>query len=232
MAHGGTLFLDEIGEMDLDLQTKLLRFVQTGEFQKVGSSKLETVDIRFLCATNRDPLEAVAAGRLREDLYYRLHVVPLHIPPLRERGDDIMAIAREFLIDYAREEGKKFRSFATGVDVTLRRYSWPGNVRQLQNVIRNIVVLHDDETVRQCHLPPPLDSSVDGQYFATSGDTENHRQSEIIASPGSIKSLAAVEREAIEHAIEICDGNVPRAAGLLEVSPSTLYRKKQGWQSG
>ncbi len=253
LADGGTLFLDEIGEMDIELQTKLLRFIQTGTFQKVGSGKTETVDIRFICATNRDPLEAVANGRLREDLYYRLHVVPIHLPPLRERGDDIMAIAYHFLLSYANEEGKEFRAFSPEVEVILRRYNWPGNVRQLQNVIRNIVVLHDDRIVTLAHLPPPLNTTLSEQEVgrlvqpasgATAGAQQPNGETVSTGKPlqpphestfpdqyGPIRPLATVEREIIQRAIESCGGNIPRAAALLEVSPSTIYRKKLGWES-
>jgi DNA-binding NtrC family response regulator len=230
LADGGTLFLDEIGEMELDLQTKLLRFVQTGSFQKVGSSKLEKVDVRFICATNREPLEDVASGRFREDLYYRLHVVPLHLPPLRERGDDIMEIAQHFLITYAQEEGKGFTAFAPEVEVILRRYNWPGNVRQLQNVIRNIVVLHDDKTVAKAHLPAPLNTSLNELEISHLVQPRQQMETTEGSGHGPIKPLASVEREAIERAIEVCDGNIPKAAALLEVSPSTIYRKKQGWE--
>ncbi|NBB82637.1 MAG: response regulator, partial [Alphaproteobacteria bacterium] len=142
-ADGGTLFLDEICELPLDLQTKLLRFIQTGTVQKVGGTTPERVDIRIVCATNRDPLREVEAGRFREDLYYRLHVIPVHVPPLRERGADVLQIAEHFLTDYAAEEGRRFERFADDASARLAAYHWPGNVRQLQNVVRNIVVLHD-----------------------------------------------------------------------------------------
>lgn len=230
-ADGGTLFLDEIGEMSMDLQTKLLRFIQTSSFQKVGGSKVEKVDIRFICATNRDPLESVAEGKFREDLYYRLHVVPLHLPPLRERGDDILEVAKNFLLTYAREEGKSFVEFSPEVEVILRSYSWPGNVRQLQNVIRNIVVLHEDKAVNQTHLPAPLNTSLNeleiSQLVQPLQQTES--RSTVFSD---IIPLADVEKETIERAIELCDGNIPKAAALLDVSPSTIYRKKQGWVSG
>ena len=240
LADGGTLFLDEIGEMAMDLQTKLLRFVQTGTFQKVGSSKEEKVDIRFICATNRDPLEEVANGRFREDLYYRLHVVPLQLPPLRERGDDIIAIAQAFLLSYSQEEGKAFRSFSPEVEVILRRYNWPGNVRQLQNVIRNIVVLHNDEIVTEVHLPPPLNSglsnhqtphfSQNSQPTGHSPATEHSSATAPAKTTSEIRPLATVEREVIEQAIALCNDNIPQAAALLQVSPSTIYRKKQAWE--
>lgn len=228
-ADGGTLFLDEIGEMDMDLQTKLLRFIQTGRFNKVGSNTEIQVDVRFISATNRDPLEAVAEGRLREDLYYRLHVVPIQMPALCERGVDIMAIANSFLLSYAEEENKSFTSFSPEVEVILRRYNWPGNVRQLQNVIRNIVVLHNNEQVQASHLPPPLDQALGGQELSQL--TQDQQQAN--DQPGTeqgIRPLATVERETIERAIELCDGNIPKAAGLLDVSPSTIYRKKQAWE--
>src|SRR5260221_4779589 len=146
-ADGGTLFLDEIGEMDPLLQTKLLRFVQTGSYQRVGDSGTRQANIRFIAATNRDPLAAVREGRLREDLYYRLHVVPIELPPLRERGDDVLLIARQLLSAFAQQEGRQFKHLAPDVEAWLRFYRWPGNVRQLINVIRTVVVLYDGDTV-------------------------------------------------------------------------------------
>jgi two-component system repressor protein LuxO len=159
-ADGGTLFLDEIGEMPLEMQVKLLRFVQTGSFQPVGASRPEKVDVRFVCATNRDPLAEVEAGRFREDLYYRLYVVPIELPPLRERGDDVLLIARHFLRQMAKEEDRAFRGFTPETEAAIRRYPWPGNVRQLRNVIANIVVLHDAEWVEARMLPPLLFRAV------------------------------------------------------------------------
>jgi two-component system repressor protein LuxO len=159
-AAGGTLFLDEICEMDLDLQTKLLRFIQTGTFQKVGGSALETVDLRFVCATNRNPMDEVRAGRFREDLYYRLHVIPLHMPPLRERGQDILQIADFYLKRYTTEEGRDFERFSPEVSSLFVRYSWPGNIRQLQNIIRNIVVLNNGPEVTLSMVPRPVNSAL------------------------------------------------------------------------
>lgn len=240
LADGGTLFLDEIGEMDMELQTKLLRFIQSSSFQKVGGNKQENVDIRFICATNRDPLEAVTTGKLREDLYYRLHVVPLHLPPLRERGNDIMEIAQQFLITYAKEENRLFTGFTSEAESILNHYNWPGNVRQLQNVIRNITVLHNDKHVTQAHLPPPLNNSQSIPETSPQSSTEQPPieqaqivQPTIMPAPDqekqTIRPLADVERETIERAITLCDGNIPKAAALLDVSPSTIYRKKQSW---
>ncbi|MFV3074985.1 sigma-54-dependent transcriptional regulator [Niveispirillum fermenti] len=155
-ADGGTLFLDEIGEMDLSLQAKLLRFLQTGMVKKVGSEKLEPVDVRIVCATNRDPYAEVQAGRFREDLFYRLQVISIELPPLRERGDDILLIARHFLTKFGREERKEFKGFSRDAEEILRTYNWPGNVRQLLNVVRNVVVLNDGEEIKPFMFPPPL----------------------------------------------------------------------------
>jgi len=233
LANNGTLFLDEIGEMDMDLQTKLLRFIQTGTFQRVGSSKTESVDIRFICATNKDPLAEVEAGRFREDLYYRLHVIPIHLPPLRDRDQDILELARHFLTRFAEEENKSFSNFSPEVEVILASYEWPGNVRQLQNVIRNIVVLQDNEEVLKEHLPPPIDTAL-SEIDIISRTQEIRVKAPVTEDSvdNTLRPLAEVERDAIEQAIRICDGNVPRAAALLEVSPSTIYRKKQAWDSG
>jgi len=230
LAHGGTLFLDEIAEMDLDLQTKLLRFVQTGKFQKVGGSKEEAVDIRFICATNKDPKEALDAGTFREDLYYRLHVVPVHLPALNEHSDDILAIAKHFLLTYADEENKSFKHFSNEVKAVLMNYAWPGNVRQLQNVIRNIVVLNEDETVKISHLPPPLNAELNGLSNTSFENASLNISDNTLYNNADIRPLAQVEREVIEHAIAICGDNIPKAAAILEVSPSTIYRKKQTWE--
>ncbi|QNF17448.1 sigma-54-dependent Fis family transcriptional regulator [Aeromonas jandaei] len=229
LADGGTLFLDEICEMDLDLQSKLLRFIQTGTLQRVGSGKLETVDVRFICATNRDPLLEVKAGRFREDLYYRLHVIPLYLPPLRERGEDILLLARSLLQNYAKEENKRFRDFDAAAARVLLDYPWPGNVRELQNVVRNIVVLNDKELVSPDILPPPL-NGVRAQAVATTAAQQPAATSATPAVGGPIRPLWLVEKEVIEQAIASCDGNIPKAAALLEISPSTIYRKKQGWE--
>ncbi|WP_407690280.1 sigma-54 interaction domain-containing protein [Salinivibrio siamensis] len=242
MANGGTLFLDEICEMDMDLQSKLLRFIQTGSFQKVGSSQVKSVDVRFVCATNRDPWLQVQQGKFREDLYYRLHVIPLELPPLRERGDDVIAIANALLALFSAEEGKDFCRFSDEVTTQLLRYDWPGNVRQLQNVIRNIVVLHNGEEVSKEMLPSPV-ARVSGAEIASTGDNtrseaansasathEPVKPASPVVMKADIEPLWKTEKRAIEVAIDVCNGNIPQAAGLLEVSPSTLYRKLQAWQ--
>jgi two-component system, repressor protein LuxO len=232
-ADGGTLFLDEICELEANLQTKLLRFLQTGSFTPVGGSRLEKVDIRILCATNRDPLKEVEDGRFREDLYYRLHVIPIHLPALREREDDVLEIARHYLSTYAAEEGKAFKGFSPEAESIVRFYHWPGNVRQLQNVMRNVVVLNDGDLVTPEMLPPPLPQRPAAQpsrpvAVSTPATESGHAH---LPVPQAIRPLWEVEKDAIESAIEACDGNIPRAAALLEISASTVYRKRLNWQA-
>ena len=140
-AQGGSLLFDEICDMPLDMQARLLRFLQTGEIMSAVGNKMEAIDVRVLAATKRDPQAEVRAGGLREDLYYRLNVIQIEMPPLRERDEDIMVLAQHFLARYNAEEGKSFTGFDADVMSLLRRYDWPGNVRQLENVIRNVVVL-------------------------------------------------------------------------------------------
>lgn len=249
-AQGGTLFLDEICEMELALQSKLLRFLQTGTLQKVGSDRTEQVDVRIVCASNKDPLAEVQAGNFREDLYYRLHVLPIHLPPLRERENDVLEIARSFLEQYSKEEGKEFAGFTDDCELLLSNYNWPGNVRQLQNVIRNIVVLHSGEQVTQSMLPAPLDSLGASGFNATSTLTSvspvtqapstpvpppSFNTADVAGPVGDklselIRPMADVEREAIERAIDLCGGNIPTAAHYLKISAATIYRKRNSWK--
>jgi two-component system repressor protein LuxO len=221
IADGGTLFLDEIAEMDQGLQAKLLRFVQTGTFRRVGDSELKRVDLRLVCATNRDPFAEVEAGRFRADLFYRLHVLPIHVPPLRDHPDDITALAEAFLARYAAEEDRAFRHFDKAAAERLSAYSWPGNVRQLQNLVRQIVVLHDGVTVTPAMLPSSLAEPASGRkLMAPAGVT--HRSS-------TVEPFWVQERHIIETALAAFEGNVARAAAALDLSPSTIYRKRQAW---
>ncbi|MCU8468947.1 sigma-54 dependent transcriptional regulator [Vibrio vulnificus] len=262
LANGGTLFLDELCEMELEMQKKLLRFLQTGTFTPLGGSKEIKVDVRIICATNRDPLKEVEEGRFREDLYYRVHVIPIEMPPLRERGNDIVELANHFLKTYAKEDGKKFNSISKEAQSILKKYNWPGNVRQLQNIIRNIVVLNDDNQLNMEHLPaqlttkpqtvkepaklsaPPQPVQAVIQEMRNGHEALNHHSLETQTSKanplahnafhhsdGSIRPMWQIEREAIQNAIAFCDGNVISAAVMLELSPSTVYRKKQAWEA-
>ncbi len=230
-AQGGTLFLDEICEMDLTLQVKLLRVIQSGEFQKVGGSEVERADVRYVCATNRDPWGEVQAGRFREDLYYRLHVVPCAMPPLRERDDDILLLARHFLALYAKEEGKGFADFDEGATRALRRYAWPGNIRELQNALRNAVLFNQGTLVTEAmlnRLDPNAAPRQTAQPIAALSSAP--RSASVADARAAVKPLWLVEKEAIEEAIALCNGNIPRAAALLEINPSTIYRRKAEWE--
>ena len=226
LAHGGTLFLDEICEMDLALQAKLLRFVQTGTVRRVGDTKTRNVNVRFVCATNRAPMREVEAGNFREDLFYRLHVLPLHLPPLRERAGDIVRLAASFLARCAEEEGRGFHGFAADAAAKLEAFGWPGNVRQLQNMIRRVVVLHDGTEVSAEMLSLP-----DGERPATHEPSRDTGPLPRIESP-SIAPLWRQEQRIIEEALKAFDGNAQKAAAALEVAPSTIYRKLQNWSRG
>ena len=237
-ADGGTLFLDEICEMPLDFQAKLLRFVQTGTFTRVGDTGPTKVDTRFVCATNRNPVEEVAAGRFRQDLFYRLHVIPLHLPALRERGRDIVILARQFLAEYASAEGKAFRDLSKQVEQELLRYRWPGNVRELQNLVRNVVVLHNAEvvTVEMLGFDSVSPSIAGGHDRRIIPDRRQMRRTDKDGQFDAVVDIEVgplwqMEMQCIEHVLQVAGGNVPRAAAMLQISPSTVYRKRQHWRS-
>ena len=226
-ADGGTLFLDEICEMDPALQTKLLRFLQTSTVQPVGATRPRKVNVRIVCATNRDPMEAVRRGQFREDLYYRLYVVPIHMPPLRERGNDVIEIAEAALERFAREEGRRFDGLDPRVRSLLADLPWPGNVRQLLNVIRNVVVLNMGGMVTPEMLPRGL------------ADDQSRKSVIIDALPQPVAALpqslvgltlAQAERQLIEATLAHHNGSVPKAARSLDIAPSTLYRKIEAWR--
>lgn len=236
-ADGGTLFLDEICEMELKLQVKLLRFLQTGMIQRVGSSRPEAVNVRVVCATNREPIAEVQAGRFREDLFYRLSVLPIELPPLRERGDDVVLLAQAFLERFATEEGKAFDPLDAAAVSQLRHHGWPGNVRELQNTMRRAVVMNPGPTLTLAPLLAP-------EAGATSSRTAPAHRAPVGAPPligeagradGDPEAafdgmtLAQIERRVIERAISRHRGSVPGAARSLAVSPSTLYRKLERW---
>jgi DNA-binding NtrC family response regulator len=236
-ADQGSLFLDEIAEMDIGVQAKLLRALQTGEVKRLGETRSKTVDVRIICATHRDLYAQVQAGRFREDLFYRLYVIALDLPPLRERGDDILEIAQAMLTRYSSEDKKRFKRFSADSCTALLARSWPGNVRELMNVVRAAVALNDGETVEVGMLPlqqsatapksggspAPLTAGLAGE--PTSSPVSAPPQ----ASPENIKPLAQVEQEAIEAAMRACGGNITRAAKALQVNPSTIHRKMSVW---
>ncbi len=235
LADGGTLFLDEICEMAPDLQTKLLRFIQTGTVRRIGASTQKPVDVRFVCATNRTPETEVAEGRFRADLFFRLHVLPVHLPPLRERCEDILPLAETFLSTFSAEEQRRFSGFDDSAAALLRSYDWPGNVRQLQNVVRRAVVMNDAERIGPEMLAMALAHA--GQPPAAYSVT--HPQSgpgaaiaAIRPERAEIEPFCVQERRIIEQALAAFQGNVGQAAAALEISASTIYRKKQAWQDG
>ncbi|RLT96786.1 sigma-54-dependent transcriptional regulator [Ketobacter sp.] len=247
LANGGTLFLDELSEMDINLQSKLLRFIQTGTFQKVGSSKQERVDIRFICATNRDPMEAVNDKKLRADLYYRLNVVAINLPPLRDREQDALTLARTFLDRFNQSENKEIVSLSSDAEKLITHYGWPGNVRQLENCIHSAVIMSSGPLITGQDLANALsmrlsdilpESAPDGGSEPAQPNAPVERRKADptataqppVGEDRDILPLHKVEEQAIRHALAYCDGNVVRAASLLEVSPSTLYRKMQNWE--
>ena len=241
LAHNGTLFLDELGEMDIALQAKILRFIQTGTFQRVGSSKTEKVDIRFISATNREPFEAISDGHLREDLYYRLNVISINLPPLCEREKDPSQIAQHFINRFSDLEQKVFVGMTSDAEKLINHYRWPGNVRQLENTIHSAIVMSEGPLLTEQNLgrqlqlneceiseltnqKPASDTYISAEQFSVLDPTSS------LNNFAEVCSLAAVEKAAIEHAIAACSDNIVKAASLLKVSPSTLYRKIQQWQ--
>ena len=205
LAHGGTLFLDEVGEMTHALQSKLLRVLQEGTFERVGGTKTVTVDVRVIAATNRDLQRLVVERVFREDLYYRLSVFPIMLPPLRERPADILPLADHVLRQASRRFGKRIVGFAGDVPALLQGYAWPGNIRELQNVIERAVILCREERITSAHLHLPLSS--------------------LALSPGAPKTLRELEREAILAALAAHRGNRRKAADELGIGLRTLYTR-------
>lgn len=221
-ASNGTLFLDEIGEMPLELQAKLLRFLQERVFRRVGGSEDIPLTARIICATNRDPLAEVKAGRLRSDLYYRLNVVPIVLPPLRDRPGDVGLIALHVLRQISERHGKNFTEFAPDVLQKLSRQQWEGNVRQLVHLIERVVVLNDGKIVTNAMLPHEMDS------VTIENSTGEPRSAEITngtALETEILPLAVVERQAIERALSRFPDSAAEAARHLKISQATIYRK-------
>ena len=206
-ADGGTLFLDEIGEIPAGTQVKLLRFLQERSFERVGSNETVHVDVRVIAATNRRLDQEVREGRFREDLYYRLNVVSIEMPPLRVRPGDVLLLAEHFLRRYARENGKEIRGLAPNAVAKLAEYTWPGNVRELENVVERAVVMCDSEQVKAEHLPATLSST------AHAG----------VRIPGS--TFAEIEKHAILTTLEAVAWSTTRAARMLDISVRTIqYR--------
>jgi transcriptional regulator with PAS, ATPase and Fis domain len=209
-AHNGTLFLDEVGETSLAAQVKLLRFLQEGEIRRVGDIKPVHVDVRIIAATNRDLQERIKEGRFREDLFYRLNVIPINLPPLRARREDIPLLVTHFAEKYSRRMGKKLGSFPQDTVALLLRYDWPGNVRELENVIERAVALTQAESIQ----PEDLPLHVQG------------KKAQSIAPP-MIKeaTLAEVEKNFVLETLQQKDWNQKAACKTLGISKTTLWRR-------
>jgi DNA-binding NtrC family response regulator len=212
LADGGTLFLDEIANVPVNLQTKLLRVLETGEFERVGSSQTRRMDVRVLSATNANLKEEAATGRFRQDLFFRLNTVEIHLPPLRERPEDIPALAEHFLGRHAQRYRKPLRGFDPAAVEVMRAYSWPGNVRELDHVVQRAVLLARSDEVKPADL---------GLQPAGGGGGERRLEE---------MSLEEVERLLIQKALRRFGGNVSQAAEALGLSRSALYRRMQKYE--
>jgi Nif-specific regulatory protein len=203
LSHKGTIFLDEIGSIGLDVQANLLRVLQEKEFERVGGHKTLKVDVRILAATNKDLEHAVKDGTFRGDLYYRLNVFPIYMPPLRERKTDILLLADFFLEKYAKENGKEIKRFSTPAIDMLMEYHWPGNVRELENCIERAVLLCDSGVVHSYHLPPTLQTG---------------HESDTLPELSLEDAIANLEREMIIDALKNTRGNITSAALILKTT--------------
>jgi DNA-binding NtrC family response regulator len=214
-ANGGTLFLDEIGEISQDMQVKLLRVIQEGEIERVGGTKTIKVDVRIICATNKLLAEEVRNGKFREDLYYRINVIYLHLPPLRERKEDIPLLAESFVKTLALSNGKKIRGITGEALRLLKQYDWPGNIRELKNIVERMVVLASDGELTVANIPEDI-----RRGGAAKTSVENAP-----AQSGEVSSLAQMEKDVIRRTLSELKGNKSSAAKKLGISRRTLYRK-------
>jgi len=210
LAHEGTLFLDEVADMSLTLQAKLLRFLQEGEFERVGSEETIKIDVRLVAATNQNLVDAIESRLFREDLYYRLNVISIHLPPLRERRDDIPLLAEFFIQKYAAENKRKISGISHDCLDALISYPWPGNIRELENVMEQMVVMTQEPVLKRDALPAKL--------------LDRDQQSRSIILPlGS--TLQSIEQAAIRETLVLTGGNKEQAAAILGIHVATLYRK-------
>jgi DNA-binding NtrC family response regulator len=207
-ASGGTLFLDEIGDMPLEAQAKLLRVVESGEYQRVGSPKVHHADVRIVAATNRDLKENMASGAFREDLYYRLSMVEIRIPPLSDRKEDLPILEKYFVDKFSAQYGKKIRGITPRAQIILARHSWPGNVRELENVLGHACMLTDSQMIDTQDLPETLKAQLNPEV----NQDEN------------LFPLAEVSRQHIDRVLKKVGGNKARAAKILGINRATLYR--------
>jgi DNA-binding NtrC family response regulator len=222
-AHNGTLFLDEVGEMTLATQASLLRAIQERTIRRVGGTTEIPINVRIVCATHRDLAALVTSGRFRQDLYFRLMVYPIHLPPLRERTDDIPLLVGHFLEKFAPDVGREVRRVSANALDALLRYAWPGNVRELQNVIHRAMLSADGDQIEVANLPPEITAATTpsaARSRVTSGDGRGGA-----VGDGPIVPLRELERRAIVRALEETKGSIGRAAKLLGIGRATLYRR-------
>lgn len=240
-AHGGTLFLDEIGELPLDAQVKLLRALQEGEVDPVGGRKPVKVDFRLISATNQNLIERVREGRFREDLYYRLNVFPIALPPLRQRREEIPVLAQRFLARFAAEEGRRIETIADDAMACLTRYDWPGNVRQLENAIFRAVVLAEGPELTLAEFPqiaaqlegveivvppaPAMRTDADEPIIVSEPVRDEPGMIRLVDEAGELRTLQALEEDAIRFALSFCRGQISDMARKLGIGRSTLYRR-------
>jgi len=249
-AHKGTLFLDEVGDMSPGMQAKLLRVIQEGEIRPVGGKQLVKVDVRIISATNQDMKSAVASGRFREDLYYRLNGVTIQLPPLRDRREDVLILAEHFLVLFAQETGREVKSLTKESKNLLFTYSWPGNVRELENTVKNAFVISQGSDIQiedfrykkelftddvsgdalgRTGLPSESGQvgtrALHGLGGANAGDDRSKLQRAALRTPEGTRSLKDMEREAISNALELSNGKRREAAELLGIPLRTLYEK-------
>lgn len=218
LAHKGTLFLDEIGDMSLKTQAKVLRILQEQSFERVGGRKTMNVDVRVIAATNKDLLQEIQAGRFREDLYYRLKVFPLQVPPLRRRMDDVPELLREFVDILSREHGFKPLAFTPAAVHRLQSYTWPGNVRELKNFVERMLIMYSGEEVGPEQLPGDVAEALTGGFEAGGGWEEDFKN-----------ARARFEQDFLQHKLEQCAGNVAQTAEHIGLERSYLYRKLKGY---
>jgi len=214
MARGGTLFLDEVTEMKPAVQVRLLRVLQEGEYERVGGTDTLTADTRVVAASNRDIQKEVAEGRFREDLYYRLNVIPVLVPPLRDRSEDIALLAQHFLVRYAAKNRKEFGGFSPEALETMQGHRWPGNVRELENAIERAVVLCRAERIGVDDLPPQVRAA----------QPSRQRVSFEVGTP-----LKTIERRMIQETLRLCNGDKSLAASLMGITARTIYRREAEW---
>jgi DNA-binding NtrC family response regulator len=251
MADRGTLFLDEVGELPLGLQTKFLRVLEERRFERVGGQRAIEVDVRVVAATNRDLAEMVKRGTFREDLYYRLSVITIEVPPLRDRLDDVPLLAEFFLNRFRHQAARRLSGFAPDAIAAMTRYAWPGNVRELRNAVERAIVLGDREQIIAQDLPPQVLAQAQGPRARTSPPTPPLGSMSVAAPPPSVanvtidqgpppaprpappaaaKSLRELEKQGILAALAATNGNKAQAAAILEIDRSTLYKKLKDYE--